>query len=96
MVCRGTSYARFLHGSVPPFPLHSQVQYSLLDRRVELGPMRSYCADKGIGLLAYGTVAGGLLNAEEFLGRKPSDVAMNTYSRRCVDVSLHTGAAHSH
>lgn len=39
----------------------AQVQYSLLDRRPE-NEMVSYCLDKGIGLLPYGVVAGGLLS----------------------------------
>jgi aryl-alcohol dehydrogenase-like predicted oxidoreductase len=38
-----------------------QVQYSLLDRRPE-NEMVSYCLDKGIGLLPYGVVAGGILS----------------------------------
>ena len=45
---------------------HAQVQYSLLDRRPENG-MTAYCADAGISLLPYGTVAGGLLS-DRYLG----------------------------
>ena len=37
-----------------------QVQYSLLDRRPE-GAMAALCARSGMGLLCYGTMAGGLL-----------------------------------
>ncbi len=48
-------------------PATIQVQYSVLDRRVE-GEMARYCHDQGIGILAYGTVAGGLL-AEKYLGK---------------------------
>jgi aryl-alcohol dehydrogenase-like predicted oxidoreductase len=44
-----------------------QIQYSLLDDRPSHG-MVDYCAGKGIGLLCYGTVAGGFLS-ERWLGR---------------------------
>ena len=44
----------------------SQVQYSLLDRRPELA-MAPFCAERGIKLLPYGTVAGGFLS-EKYLG----------------------------
>ena len=43
-----------------------QVQYSLLDRRPENG-MRQFCADRGIKLLPYGVVSGGLLS-DKYLG----------------------------
>jgi len=45
----------------------NQVQYSLIDRRpeVRMGP---YCADKGIHLLAYGALGGGLIS-EKYLGQ---------------------------
>lgn len=39
-----------------------QVQYSLLDRRVA-GPLSALCAERGMRLLCYGTVAGGFLSA---------------------------------
>lgn len=44
-----------------------QVQYSLVDARPEHG-MAQYCAERGISLLCYGTVAGGFLS-ERWLGR---------------------------
>lgn len=44
-----------------------QVQYSLLDARPENG-MTAFCAENGISLLCYGTVAGGFLS-ERWLGR---------------------------
>ena len=47
-------------------PASIQLQYSILDRRPEEG-MVDYCIDNGIGLLCYGTVAGGFLS-ERFLG----------------------------
>lgn len=43
-----------------------QIQYSILDRRPENG-MVDFCQDNGIGLLCYGTVAGGFL-AEKYMG----------------------------
>ena len=45
-----------------------QVQYSLLDRRPERG-MVELCREHGIGLLAYGTLAGGFL-AGRYRGRR--------------------------
>ena len=48
-------------------PLASmQTQYSLLDRRPENG-LAALCAARGVGLLAYGTVAGGFLG-DRWLG----------------------------
>ncbi len=44
----------------------NQVCFSLLDRR-PLGPMREVCEEYGVKLLAYGTLAGGLLT-ERFVG----------------------------
>jgi aryl-alcohol dehydrogenase-like predicted oxidoreductase len=49
-------------------PLVSQqLQYSLVDDRASHG-MAEYCRSRGIGLLCYGTVAGGFL-AQRWLGR---------------------------
>ncbi len=45
----------------------NQLQYSLLDRRAK-GAMTDYCAKQGIALLAYGSLAGGLLTSH-WLGR---------------------------
>jgi len=44
----------------------NQVQYSVLDRRPQ-GAMTSFCRERGISLLCYGTVAGGLLG-DRYLG----------------------------
>jgi len=44
-----------------------QVQYSVIDRRPEAG-LSAYCAEKEIGLLCYGAVAGGFLS-DRYLGR---------------------------
>ena len=45
----------------------NQVQYSLVDRRPEVA-MQKLCRERGVHLLTYGTVAGGLLS-ERYLGR---------------------------
>ena len=45
----------------------NQVQYSLVDRRPD-SRMAPLCRDRGVGLLAYGTLLGGLLS-ENYLGR---------------------------
>jgi aryl-alcohol dehydrogenase-like predicted oxidoreductase len=45
----------------------NQVQFSLVDRR-PLARMAAFCAARGIALLAYGTLLGGLL-AAKYLGR---------------------------
>jgi aryl-alcohol dehydrogenase-like predicted oxidoreductase len=45
----------------------NQVQYSLIDRRPE-ARMAAFCRDRGMTLLAYGTLLGGLLS-ETYLGR---------------------------
>ena len=47
-------------------PASIQLQYSVLDHRPE-GEMAQYCLDHGIGILCYGTVAGGYLS-NKFLG----------------------------
>jgi aryl-alcohol dehydrogenase-like predicted oxidoreductase len=55
-------------------PASTQVQYSLLDHRVELS-LRKYCIDNGIGIIAFGTVAGGFIS-ERFLGAsEPNEFA---------------------
>jgi aryl-alcohol dehydrogenase-like predicted oxidoreductase/enamine deaminase RidA (YjgF/YER057c/UK114 family) len=54
----------------------NQVCFSLLDRRAA-GDMTAFCHAEGIKLLAYGTLAGGLLS-EKWLGRPepaPSEIA---------------------
>jgi aryl-alcohol dehydrogenase-like predicted oxidoreductase/enamine deaminase RidA (YjgF/YER057c/UK114 family) len=49
----------------------NQICYSLLDRRAA-GDMAAYCAERGIGILAFGTLAGGFLT-ERWLGRPEPD-----------------------
>jgi len=57
----------------------NQVQYSIVDRRPEMR-MAPFCRERGIALLAYGTVLGGLLS-EEYLGRpEPRRAELNTAS----------------
>jgi aryl-alcohol dehydrogenase-like predicted oxidoreductase len=55
-------------GAGIPLASH-QVQYSVLDRRPAAG-MTPFCSDRGIGLLCYGALAGGLLS-ERYLGCEP-------------------------
>ena len=52
-------------------PASTQIQYSLLDRRAENG-LSKYCAENGIGIIAFGTVAGGFIS-EKYLGAKEPD-----------------------
>jgi aryl-alcohol dehydrogenase-like predicted oxidoreductase/enamine deaminase RidA (YjgF/YER057c/UK114 family) len=57
----------------------NQVSCSLLDRRFE-GPLQQLCVASGARLLAYGTLAGGLLT-ERWLGRhEPTAEELSTYS----------------
>lgn len=59
----------------------NQVQYSLIDRRPEVA-MVPLCQDRGIQLLTYGTVAGGLLS-ERYLGQpEPTRSMLTTASLR--------------
>ena len=53
-----------------------QVQYSLLDRRPEYG-MVGFCADHGVSLLCYGTLAGGFLSGRYLSRAEPSDPLPN-------------------
>lgn len=59
----------------------NQIQYSLVDRRPEVA-MAEFSQANGIGLLTYGTVAGGLLS-DRYLGRpEPGPAELNTASLR--------------
>jgi aryl-alcohol dehydrogenase-like predicted oxidoreductase len=59
----------------------NQVQFSLIDRRPEQA-MAPFCQERGIGLLAYGTVCGGLLT-DRYLGQpEPRGAALRTASLR--------------
>jgi aryl-alcohol dehydrogenase-like predicted oxidoreductase len=61
----GTPQVRELLDAGVPLLSH-QIQYSLLDDRPQHG-MVELCRDRGIGLLCYGTIAGGFLS-ERWLG----------------------------
>ncbi len=52
-------------------PASAQLQYSILDRRPEEG-MVEYCIENGIGILCYGTVAGGFLSERYLNAPEPS------------------------
>ncbi len=54
-----------------PVELH-QVQYSLLDRR-PAGPMAELCRQRDVRLLAYGTLAGGLLTNRYLSAARPEE-----------------------
>jgi aryl-alcohol dehydrogenase-like predicted oxidoreductase len=59
----------------------NQVQLSLIDRRPEVA-MAPLCRERGIGLLAYGTVCGGLLS-DRYLGQpEPRPATLRTASQR--------------
>jgi aryl-alcohol dehydrogenase-like predicted oxidoreductase len=67
----------------------NQVQFSLIDRRPEVR-MAPFCHERGVHLLAYGTLCGGLLS-ERYLGQpEPRGSALDTASlqkyKRMVDV----------
>ena len=66
----------------------NQVCFSLLDQRAA-GEMSTFCLEHGVRLLAYGTLAGGLMS-ERWLGQsEPQDDAISDWSkmkyRRFVD-----------
>lgn len=70
--------ALVLHSGIPV--VSNQVCFSLLDRR-PLNRMTALCREHGVGLLAFGTVAGGLLT-ERWLGAPEPDVEeMETWSQ---------------
>lgn len=58
-------------------PLANQVQYSALDRRPEQ-TLQSFCAENGMTMLCYGSLAGGFIS-EKYLGKtEPSSEALQT------------------
>eukprot|EP01025_Chloroclados_australasicus_P019640 TRINITY_DN20728_c0_g1_i6.p2 TRINITY_DN20728_c0_g1~~TRINITY_DN20728_c0_g1_i6.p2 ORF type:complete len:242 (-),score=40.33 TRINITY_DN20728_c0_g1_i6:204-929(-) len=57
----------------------SQVQYSLLDRRVENG-MDQFCLQNDIKLLPFGVLAGGFLS-ERYLNVPVSQIKLDTFSK---------------
>jgi aryl-alcohol dehydrogenase-like predicted oxidoreductase len=67
----------------------NQVQFSLVDRR-PLVSMSNYCQAQGIHLLAYGTLAGGLLS-DRYLGvDEPGRWALETASLRKYSMMVNT------
>lgn len=56
---------KLVDGSIPI--VSCQSQYSIMDRRVEKG-LLDYCKENDIGMICYGTLAGGLL-ADRFIGK---------------------------
>jgi hypothetical protein len=70
--------ARMLDAGIPLASM--QVQYSLLDRRPS-GPMAALCAQSGMQLLCYGTLAGGFLTSA-WLGQ--SEPALESLSNRSL------------
>ncbi len=67
-----------VEGGIPV--VSNQVHYSLLDQRAA-GAMAEYCASRRIGLLAFGTLAGGFLT-ERWLGApEPDWEALATWSQ---------------
>jgi aryl-alcohol dehydrogenase-like predicted oxidoreductase/enamine deaminase RidA (YjgF/YER057c/UK114 family) len=67
-----TDHLRVLVGEGVPV-VSNQVSFSVLDRRAA-GPMSEFCLANGVRLLAYGTLAGGLL-AKRWLGApEPQDL----------------------
>ncbi|TRU22902.1 MAG: aldo/keto reductase [Microcystis aeruginosa Ma_SC_T_19800800_S464] len=59
----------------------NQVQFSLIDRR-PLAKMAQFCQEHNIYLLAYGTLAGGLLGAKYLGHPEPNPMSLNTASLR--------------
>lgn len=67
------------------------MQYSLLDQRPGQR-MAKLATERGVGLLCYGTVLGGLLS-EKWLGKpRPSKEDFTTVSEMKVDVRWHPHA----
>ena len=52
----------------------NQVSFSLVDRRAA-GPLSALCRDKGVKLLAYGTLCGGFLSGKWLDKAEPTDIA---------------------
>jgi aryl-alcohol dehydrogenase-like predicted oxidoreductase len=70
-----------LHNAGVPIVSH-QVQCSALDRRPVQSGMANWCAENNIGLIAFGTVASGILS-NLYLGKSaPSQSERNTASMR--------------
>lgn len=68
--------------------ISNQVQFSLIDRRPEVR-MAPFCRERGVHLLVYGTLCGGLLSERYFRQPEPRASALDTVSlqkyKRMVD-----------
>ena len=74
-----TDHLRLLVGLGIPI-VSNQVSFSILDRRAA-GAMSAFCTENGVGLLAYGTLAGGFLS-EKWLGAKePAAAEITDWSK---------------
>lgn len=58
----------------------NQVSYSLIDRRAA-GPMTRLCLERGVSILAYGTLAGGLLTERWLNAPEPDVDRLETWSQ---------------
>lgn len=84
-----TAHLRMLLDSGVPI-VSNQICYSLLDRRAA-GPMTELCLERGVKILAFGTLAGGFLT-ERWLGvDEPAMEELETWSqmkyKRFIDVA---------
>ena len=68
---------RIVNDGIPV--VSNQVPYSLVDSRPAVR-MADYCAERGISLLAYGTVCGGLLSDRYIGQREPGRASLTTAS----------------
>lgn len=59
----------------------NQVQYSLIDRRAAVR-MAEICQTRGVGLLTYGTLCGGLISDSYLRAREPFGTNLDTVSLR--------------
>jgi aryl-alcohol dehydrogenase-like predicted oxidoreductase/enamine deaminase RidA (YjgF/YER057c/UK114 family) len=74
-----TAHLRMLLSSGLPI-VSNQICYSLLDRRAR-GAMTELCLERGVGILAFGTLAGGFLT-DRWLGRSEPEVTdLETWSQ---------------
>lgn len=74
-----TAHLRLVVESGIPI-VSNQVSYSLLDQRAA-GAMAEYCAARGIGLLAFGTLAGGFLTERWLAKPEPDWARLETWSQ---------------
>jgi aryl-alcohol dehydrogenase-like predicted oxidoreductase len=81
--------ARIVDAGVPI--ASNQVQFSLLDRR-PLNGMIQYCETKGIKLISYGSVAGGLLSDKHVVVKPKEGGMFNLGRARYPTVDLNTSS----